>query len=135
MIVARQRWSTAKPIEFNKTDLKDPNVISTEEVLTCVCFAACGSTLTHTLLQQIVTALAHWATPKFRRTARRDTELPDDPEEFMEQFDRFKIVLPNPASYFRLQSALLGKHFDPNFAHLTQHECQEGNCLDVHEDG
>ena len=32
VVIARQKWTTAKPIEFDKLDLKDPDLLSTEEV-------------------------------------------------------------------------------------------------------
>jgi len=38
---------------------------------------------------QIATALAHWATPHYRRTARKDFELSDEPEDLMEDFNRY----------------------------------------------
>jgi len=37
---------------------------------------------------QIATALCDWASPAYRKNARHDTELPDDPQEMMETFDR-----------------------------------------------
>ena len=41
---------------------------------------------------QIATALAHWATPHYRRTARKDFELSDEPEDLMEDFDRYSMM-------------------------------------------
>jgi hypothetical protein len=68
VVVAKQKWQTTPPAAYKKEDLKDPDFLSTEE---------------------IATALAHWATPKFRKTARMDIELPDEAAELMELFDRY----------------------------------------------
>ena len=32
VVVARQKWTTSKPIEFDKVALKDPDLLTTEEV-------------------------------------------------------------------------------------------------------
>ena len=41
VLVARQRWTTGKPVEFNKDALKDEEILTTEEVLS-YCLLVCA---------------------------------------------------------------------------------------------
>lgn len=106
VVVGKQKWYTAPPAEYNKDDLKDPEFLSTEE---------------------IAAALAQWATPKFRKTARRDIELPDDAGELMELFDRYLCL-----------TGIFSVPFLAFLAYSLKVACvdgQEGDCCNVHEDG
>jgi alpha-tubulin suppressor-like RCC1 family protein len=93
-VVTKKKWTVSKPILFNTEEAHDDSVISTLE---------------------IATILAEWATPAFCRTARKDTELPDDAGELMELFNRKELV----GMYFRMvESGMYGsaKKYSGTFA-------------------